>query len=84
MARVLYRDSVAIGLSCKSIPPPQCYVGELRFFNFRVEPVLTVSVETKDRGCVIRLLSCKLQGSRCGGAAERQPACCERHVLQKR
>ena len=40
-----------------------CYVGGLSFFNLRVEPVITVSVCVEPRGCTIRLLGCRLQGS---------------------
>jgi len=42
----------------------RCYVGQLSFLNFSVEPVITVSVTVEARGCTIRLLSCRLQGSR--------------------
>ncbi|EFJ52778.1 hypothetical protein VOLCADRAFT_102752 [Volvox carteri f. nagariensis] len=42
----------------------RCYVGELRFFSWSVEPVITVSVTVEPGGCTIRLLDCKLQGSR--------------------
>ncbi|GIL49906.1 hypothetical protein Vafri_6216, partial [Volvox africanus] len=42
----------------------RCYVGELRFFSWSVEPVITVSVTVEQGGCTIRLLGCKLQGSR--------------------
>ncbi|GLC55073.1 hypothetical protein PLESTB_000940700 [Pleodorina starrii] len=44
----------------------RCYVGELRFLSWVVEPVITVSVtvEQQEGGCTIRLLGCKLQGSR--------------------
>jgi hypothetical protein len=42
----------------------RCYVGQLSFLGFSVEPVITVSVTVQDRGCTIRLLSCRLQGSR--------------------
>lgn len=41
----------------------KCYVGRLAFFGFSVEPVITVSVVVEDRGCTIKLLSAKLQGS---------------------
>lgn len=41
----------------------RCYVGQLKFFNWSVEPVITVSVTVQERGCTIRLLSCRLQGS---------------------
>jgi hypothetical protein len=41
----------------------RCYVGGINFLNFSVEPVITVSVTVEERGCTIRLLSCKLQGS---------------------
>ncbi|GAX79194.1 hypothetical protein CEUSTIGMA_g6634.t1 [Chlamydomonas eustigma] len=44
----------------------RCYVGELQMFSWSVEPVLTVSVtvEPEAGGCTIRLLSCKLKGSK--------------------
>ena len=42
----------------------RCYVGGLKFLSFSVEPVITVSVTVEERGCTIRLLSCKLQGSK--------------------
>lgn len=42
----------------------RCYVGQLNFLGFSVEPVITVSVTVEPRGCTIRLLSCRLQGSR--------------------
>lgn len=42
----------------------RCYVGKLAFFGFSVEPVITVSVVVEDKGCTIKLLSAKLQGSR--------------------
>ena len=38
----------------------RCYVGGLKFINFTVEPVLTVSVVTHARGCTISLLDCKV------------------------
>lgn len=41
----------------------KCYVGELRFFSWSVEPVITVSVTVDQGGCTIRLLGCQLQGS---------------------
>ncbi|KAI8465504.1 MAG: hypothetical protein J3K34DRAFT_461368 [Monoraphidium minutum] len=42
----------------------RCYVGQLGFLGFSVEPVITVSVTVEPRGCTIRLLSCRLQGSK--------------------
>eukprot|EP00878_Enallax_costatus_P004107 GHUV01004335.1.p1 GENE.GHUV01004335.1~~GHUV01004335.1.p1 ORF type:complete len:254 (+),score=29.94 GHUV01004335.1:376-1137(+) len=42
----------------------RCYVGRLGFFGFSVEPVITVSVVVEEKGCTIKLLSAKLQGSR--------------------
>jgi hypothetical protein len=42
----------------------RCYVGQLAFLGFSVEPVITVSVTVEPRGCTIRLLSCRLQGSK--------------------
>ncbi|GBF87734.1 RAP release galactose-binding protein-like [Raphidocelis subcapitata] len=42
----------------------RCFVGQLAFLGFSVEPVITVSVTVQERGCTIRLLSCELQGSR--------------------
>jgi hypothetical protein len=47
----------------------RCYVGGLHFFNFVVEPVLTLSVVVKERGPVVKLLDTKLQGSRAVEAA---------------
>ena len=41
-----------------------CYVGALRFFQFSVEPVLTLRVDVVEGGCEICLLSCRIQGSR--------------------
>lgn len=41
----------------------RCYVGKLAFLGFSVEPVITVSVVVEERGCTIKLLSAKLQGS---------------------
>lgn len=41
----------------------RCYVGNLGFFGFSVEPVITVSVTVEEQGCTIKLLSAKLQGS---------------------
>jgi hypothetical protein len=41
----------------------RCYVGRLAFFGFSVEPVITVSVVVEDKGCTIKLLSARLQGS---------------------
>ncbi|KAG2438569.1 hypothetical protein HXX76_005119 [Chlamydomonas incerta] len=41
----------------------KCYVGQLKFFSWSVEPVITVSVTVEEGGCTIRLLGCKLQGS---------------------
>ena len=42
----------------------RCYVGGLNFLNFRVEPVLTLSVVVGERGPTVRLLETKLEGSR--------------------
>jgi len=39
-------------------------VGNLKLFKFEVEPVITVSVETNERGCIIKLLGCELKGSK--------------------
>lgn len=41
----------------------RCYVGEVQFLTWRVEPVLTVSVNVEEKGCTIKLLSCELEGS---------------------
>ena len=42
-------------------------MGQLRFFNFSVEPVITVRVTVQERGCVIELLSCEVRSpSRAG------------------
>jgi hypothetical protein len=38
-----------------------CYVGGLRFFNFVIEPVLTVSVTVTDMGPTVKLLSTKVR-----------------------
>lgn len=42
----------------------KCYVGRLNFPGLSVEPVLTLTVTTQERGCTIQLLSAQLQGSR--------------------
>eukprot|EP00775_Hariotina_reticulata_P007243 gene7243-7456_t len=42
----------------------RCYVGRLAFFGLSVEPVITVSVVVEDKGCTIKLLSARLQGSK--------------------
>eukprot|EP00955_Chlamydomonas_euryale_P000736 8276-Chlamydomonas_euryale.AAC.2 len=46
----------------------RCFVGELRFLQWSIEPVLTLSVtvEPQDGGCTIKLLSCQV---RCGWLA---------------
>ncbi|KAJ4979306.1 hypothetical protein NE237_010086 [Protea cynaroides] len=41
----------------------RCYVYRFKFFAFEVCPVLLVRVEEQPNGCIIRLLSCKLEGS---------------------
>ena len=41
----------------------RCYVGGFEFFNFRVEPVLTLSVVVGERGPTVQLLETALQGS---------------------
>ncbi|CAK8571192.1 unnamed protein product [Lathyrus sativus] len=41
----------------------RCYVYTIKFFTFEVCPVLLVKVEQQPRGCCIKLLSCKLEGS---------------------
>ncbi|XP_047307266.1 uncharacterized protein SYNPCC7002_A1590 [Impatiens glandulifera] len=41
----------------------RCYVYRFKFFTFEVCPVLLVKVEEQENGCVIKLLSCKLEGS---------------------
>ncbi|KAL4191243.1 hypothetical protein AMTRI_Chr07g79630 [Amborella trichopoda] len=41
----------------------RCYVYRFKFFAFEVCPVLLVRVEEEPKGCCIRLLSCKLEGS---------------------
>jgi hypothetical protein len=38
----------------------RCHVGGFSFFNWQVEPVLTVSVIVEDRGPVVRLLATKV------------------------
>lgn len=42
----------------------KCYVGGLKFFNFELEPVITVSVTVGERGPTVRLLSTELRGSK--------------------
>ncbi|KAG1667469.1 hypothetical protein FOA52_012224 [Chlamydomonas sp. UWO 241] len=44
----------------------RCFVGELRFGQWAMEPVLTcaVVVEPEAGGCTIKLLSCELRGSK--------------------
>jgi hypothetical protein len=39
------------------------HVAEFSFFNFQVEPVLTLTVQPTDVGCRIEMLACKLAGS---------------------
>lgn len=39
------------------------YVGCISFFNFEVEPVLTLMVQPSETGCCIEMLACKLKGS---------------------
>lgn len=39
------------------------FVGVLSFFNFEVEPVLTLMVQPNASGCCIEMLACKLKGS---------------------
>ena len=41
-----------------------CYIGALKFFQFSVEPVLTLRVDVVEGGCEISLLSCRIQGSK--------------------
>ena len=41
-----------------------CYVGQVQFFQFVVEPVLTLRVVVVPMGCEINLLSCKIEGSK--------------------
>ncbi|KAI3809230.1 hypothetical protein L1987_25200 [Smallanthus sonchifolius] len=41
----------------------RCYVYKFKFFAFEVCPVLLVRVEEEVNGCLINLLSCKLEGS---------------------
>lgn len=41
----------------------RCYVYRIKFFAFEVCPVLLVRVEEQPKGCCIKLLSCKLEGS---------------------
>lgn len=41
----------------------RCYVGGIQFFNFAVEPVLTVSVIVTERGPTVKLLSTKVDPS---------------------
>lgn len=42
----------------------RCYVGGINFLNFRVEPVLTLSVIVGERGPTVRLLETTLEGSK--------------------
>jgi len=42
----------------------KCYVGGINFLNFRVEPVLTLSVIVGERGPTVRLLETTLEGSK--------------------
>ncbi|GER45731.1 hypothetical protein STAS_22705 [Striga asiatica] len=42
----------------------RCYVYRFKFFTVEVCPVLLVRVEEQPHGCCIKLLSCKLEGSR--------------------
>eukprot|EP00892_Ulva_mutabilis_P012265 jgi/Ulvmu1/9410/UM051_0038.1 len=39
------------------------FVGVISFFNFELEPVLTLMVKPTDSGCIIEMLACKLRGS---------------------
>lgn len=39
-------------------------VSAFAFFNFTIEPILTVCVQPTDTGCRIELLACKLAGSK--------------------
>lgn len=39
------------------------HVTSFSFFGFRVEPVLTLTVQPTDTGCCIEMLACKLAGS---------------------
>jgi hypothetical protein len=41
----------------------RCYVGGLHFLNFKVEPVLTLSVVVGERGPTVKLLDTQLRGS---------------------
>ncbi|XP_076902153.1 uncharacterized protein LOC143556797 [Bidens hawaiensis] len=41
----------------------RCYVYKFKFFAFEVCPVLLVRVEEQPNGCLINLVSCKLEGS---------------------
>lgn len=41
-----------------------CYVGHVQFFQFNVEPVLTLRVVVVPMGCEIHLLSCRIAGSK--------------------
>jgi hypothetical protein len=40
------------------------YVPEFKFFSFEVQPVLTLQVQSLERGCLISMLACKLKGSK--------------------
>jgi len=46
-----------------------CYIGGISLLGFTVDPVITVSVTPGARGCVVRLLSCWLEGNRLVEAA---------------
>lgn len=41
----------------------RCHVGGIKFFNFCLEPVLTLRVQPHPKGCDISMLACKLDGS---------------------
>ena len=41
----------------------RCFVGGIKFFNFVLEPVLTLRVQAHPYGCDIAMLACKMEGS---------------------
>ena len=40
------------------------FVEGFNFFSFKVHPILTLQVQTMERGCIISMLACKLKGSK--------------------
>jgi hypothetical protein len=50
----------------------KCYVGGINFMNFRVEPVLTLSVIVGARGPTVKLLETTLEGSKAAMEANKK------------